>query len=147
MTTFLIEHNDGSVTIMQTAEGATAEACIAKWPEGLSSTVIGISALKPSDIPQNKMFRGAWVKAGDGIGVDMVKARGIHRDWMRSVRKPKLAALDTAYQQADERGDSEAKSVIAAEKQALRDVTKDPAIDAAETPAELAAAIPDVLKG
>jgi hypothetical protein len=81
------------------------------------------------------------------ITINMVKARDIQRDRIRSLREPLFADLDVAYQRADENGDAEAKAAIAARKQALRDATKDPAIDAAKTPEELKAAIPDALKG
>lgn len=80
------------------------------------------------------------------ITVDMAKARDIQRDRIREMRAPVLAELDIAYQRADEQGDAEAKADIAARKQALRDATKDPAIDAAKTPEELKAVIPDALK-
>ena len=58
----------------------------------------------------------------------------------------KLAALDVEYQHADERGDVAEKARIAAKKQALRDVTADPAIEAAQTPEALKAVWPDILK-
>lgn len=80
------------------------------------------------------------------ITISMVKAREIQRDRIRAMRAPVLAELDIAYQRADEQGDSEAKADIAARKQALRDATKDPAIDAAKTPEELKAVIPGALK-
>ena len=46
------------------------------------------------------------------------------------------------YQRADEAGDTGAKADIAKRKQALRDVTADPAIEAARTPDELRAVWP-----
>lgn len=80
------------------------------------------------------------------ITVNMDKARGIHRERLRAIRQPLLDALDVEYQRADESGDANGKKAIAAKKQALRDVTKDPAIDAAMTPEELKAAVPAALK-
>lgn len=80
------------------------------------------------------------------VTVDMAKARDIQRERIREMRAPVLAELDTAYQRADERGDTEAKANIASRKQALRDATEDPAIEAAQTPEELKAVIPDALK-
>jgi hypothetical protein len=47
---------------------------------------------------------------------------------------------------AQEQGDQAKADEIAAKKQALRDVTADPAIDAATTPDELKAVRPDVLE-
>ena len=77
------------------------------------------------------------------ISVDMNKARAIHRDRIRSARAPKLTALDVAFQRALEAGSD--TSVIVAQKQALRDVTSDPAIEAAQTPEELKAIWPTAL--
>jgi len=73
------------------------------------------------------------------ITVDMNKAREIKRDQLRAERKPILEALDVAYMRAQEAGDTAKQDAIAADKQALRDATADPAIDAATTPDELKA--------
>lgn len=96
----------------------------------------------PADIPSDRTFREAW-KAD--FSVDMGKARGIWRDRMRAARRPLLDALDIEYQRADERGDAGAKQSVAAQKQSLRDVTADPAIDAALTPDDLKAIWPACL--
>lgn len=77
------------------------------------------------------------------ITVNMDKARDIHRNAMRQAREPKFKELDVAYMVAIERGQDTAE--IIAQKQALRDVTKDPAIDAAQTTEELKAVWPEVL--
>lgn len=79
------------------------------------------------------------------ITVNMAKARDIHRAKMRDAREPLFAALDVAYQRAIETGTD--TSAIVAKKQALRDVTGDPAIEAAQTINELKNIWPDVLKG
>jgi len=73
------------------------------------------------------------------ISVDMIKAREIKRDQLRAERNPILKALDLAYMRAQEAGDTAKQNAIAADKQALRDATADPAIDAATTPDELKA--------
>lgn len=96
--------------------------------------------------PDDRTYRDAWVKAAGKVEVDMPKARNIHRDRLRAERAPKLAALDADYLKADEAGDLAAKARITAEKQALRDVTADPGIEAAKTPQELKAVIPSVLR-
>jgi len=75
----------------------------------------------------------------------MEKAREIHRANMRAARDPLFSALDIAYQRATETGAD--TSAIVAKKQALRDVTSDPAIDAAQTTDELKAIWPSILNG
>ena len=77
------------------------------------------------------------------IKVNMDKARDIHRDNLRAERAPKLAALDVAYMKALEQG--HVTTTIAAEKQALRDVTADARIAGAATPDALKALTLDAL--
>jgi hypothetical protein len=109
-------------------------------PEGATDmTIVEVAA-----IPADRTFRDAW---NADLSVDMEKARAIHREALRQARVPLLTALDVAYARADEQGDTAAKQAVAAQKQELRDITADPAIDAAETPAQLKAVWPDVLKG
>ena len=79
------------------------------------------------------------------ITVNMEKARNIHRENMRVARAPLLKMLDVAFQRALEQNANTA--TIVAQKQALRDVTSDPAIETAQTPEELKAIWPSVLEG
>ena len=80
------------------------------------------------------------------IKVNMTKAREIKRDQLRAERKPLLEQLDVEFMRAQEQGDQAKADEIAARKQALRDVTDDPAIDAATTPDELKAVRPSALE-
>jgi hypothetical protein len=77
------------------------------------------------------------------ITVNMDKAREIQRNKMREAREPLFRNLDVAYMVAIERGMDTAE--IVAKKQELRDVTKDPAIDAAKNTDELKAVWPEIL--
>ena len=79
------------------------------------------------------------------ITVNMTKAREIKRDQVRAERMPLLEQLDVEFMRTQEQGDQTKADEIASEKQALRDVTDHPAIDAATTPDELKAVRPDVL--
>jgi hypothetical protein len=96
-------------------------------------------------VPADRVFRGAWQFNGAAVEIDMTKARDIHRDNLRAERAPKLAALDVAYMKALEQG--HVTTTIAAEKQALRDVTADARIAGAATPDALKALTLDVLLG
>ena len=98
-------------------------------------------------IPTDRTFRDAWVISGPGLVVDMPKAREIHRWRLRAMRKPMMEALDVDFMRAMEAGDAAKQKDVTAAKQALRDVTVDPMIEAATTPEALKAAIPGVLKG
>ena len=64
-----------------------------------------------------------------GFGVDMAKAREIHKTKIREARTPKLAELDIEFQKALETGAS--TTDIVAKKQALRDAPADSSIAAA----------------
>lgn len=110
--------------------------------------------IEPSDVPADRTFRNAWKDTG-AVEVDMPKARDIWRDHLRALRKPLLESLDAEYQKADEgTNDNGAagsaakllKKSIATKRQALRDVTADPAIDAAQTSDALKAVIPAALR-
>lgn len=98
-------------------------------------------------VPADRTFRDAWRLTTDGapITVDMPAARELHRAKLRRIRVPLLEALDVEYMRADERGNPIEKADITARKQALRDVTADPAIEAATTPEELKAVRPAAL--
>ena len=72
-----------------------------------------------------------------GFGVDMAKAREIHKTNIRTARTPKLAELDIEFQKALESGAS--TTDIVAKKQALRDAPADSVIASASTADELKA--------
>lgn len=105
-----------------------------------------VAIVDESAVPTDRTFRDAFRACPEnGCRVDMSAARDIHKDRLRTLRAPKLAVLDIEFMQALEAGDVEAQARIAAKKQALRDVTKDPAISAATTPEDLGAVIPVAL--
>ena len=72
-----------------------------------------------------------------GFGIDMAKAREIHRWNIRASRKEKLADLDVEFQKALETGSSTTE--IVAKKQALRDAPAASSIESASTGDELKA--------
>ena len=64
-----------------------------------------------------------------GFGIDMAKAREIHKDNIRIARTEKFKELDIEFQKALETGTS--TTDIVAKKQALRDAPADSGIDSA----------------
>lgn len=94
--------------------------------------------------PKSRTYRNAFVKSGDSIIVDMVKAREIHRDLLRKERAPLLVDLDIIYMIAQETGTD--TTDIIAEKNVLRDITDDPRIDNASSTEELEALTIDALR-
>ena len=90
-------------------------------------------------VPADRTFRGAWQFSGNAVEIDMAKARDIHRDALRAERSPRFDVLDAEWFRAAETADADAQASVAAQKQALRDVTSDARIDAAATPDALKA--------
>lgn len=132
-----ISRADGGVSVMS-CNGVVADE-VAKWQQ--SSAVAALSYREiESDFNFSSLdvdpYRDALKDAGVSLSHDMPKAREIHRKKMRDAREPKLAALDVEQL----RGRN-----VEAQKQALRDVTSDPRIDAATTVEELKAAWPEIL--
>ena len=72
-----------------------------------------------------------------GFGVDMAKAREIHKTNIRTARAPKLAELDVEFQKAQET--SADTSAIVSKKQALRDAPAASGIATATNTTELRA--------
>lgn len=64
-----------------------------------------------------------------GFGIDMAKAREIHKNKIREARTPLLEALDIEFQKAQET--SASTTDIVAKKQALRDAPADSEITSA----------------
>ena len=64
-----------------------------------------------------------------GFGVDMAKAKELHKTRIREATGPKLEELDVEYQRAQESGSD--TSTIVSKKQALRDAPADSAITSA----------------
>ena len=72
-----------------------------------------------------------------GFGIDMAKAKEIHKTNIRAARTPKLAELDVEFQRALET--SASTTDIVAKKQALRDAPAASGISTATTTDELKA--------
>lgn len=90
----------------------------------------------------DRTFRNAWCFCKkQGVRVDMVKAREIHRNKLRRHREPLLAKLDVQFMRASEIPYSEEsasqKAAILQKKQFLRDLPAAPEIEKAQTPEEL----------
>lgn len=90
--------------------------------------------VNPSEIPTDRTFRNAWK---NDLTVDMEKAKEIHKERLRGLRKPKLEALDIEFMKAIESGDSAKVLEITAKKKELRDITSHHSIMDAKSPEEL----------
>jgi hypothetical protein len=86
-----------------------------------------------SAIPKDRTFRDAWRAQGRFVVEDVEKAKEVTKNILRAKRAALLDALDVEFLQALEKGQSTAS--VVAEKQRLRDITKEP--DKASTVEEL----------
>ena len=77
------------------------------------------------------------------IIVNPDKAKAIWKDKWREARKPLFASLDIEFMKAVESADTAKQAEIAAQKQALRDVTQTEIVG--NTPEEIKAVWPSVL--
>jgi hypothetical protein len=119
--------SDGALSIVHPVrntlgETLTTDAEIEQraWDK-LPEDAINPQFVDDTKIPTDRTFRNAWKDEG-GIKVDMVKAKDLTKDRLRTERKPLLEAQDVLFQRALESGASTAE--IVKEKQRLRDVTK-----------------------
>ena len=152
MRIIIFTHPDGGLSVVhpvRNTHGETletdAEIAQRAW-DRLPADAINPRWADASEIPADRTFRNAWEDDAGGLKVNMTKAREIHRTKLRELRKPKMEALDVAYMRADEIGDTAEKQRIAVQKQALRNVTADPAIEIAKTPEDLKVILLDFLK-
>ena len=77
-----------------------------------------------SNIPENPLFRHAWVLDSTGVIVhDIERAKEIWRGFWRAVRASLLKDLDVKVMRAMEEGDSDTQKSLVEQKKELRDVT------------------------
>lgn len=103
-----------------------------KAAPGIPKTVMDKAAL-----PQDRSFRNAWTLSGGSIGMDMGKAREVHKENIRSARLEELKVIDAD----DTLNETQARNA----KKSLEDLTTSPAITTAQTPDDLKAAWPSAL--
>jgi len=124
MKVIIYDNGNGVSVVIPTGELSVEEVQIKDCPQG---TVIDDSTLPSRD------FRNAWELVNGAVSVNFAKAKDLTKDKLRAERTPLLEAQDVAFQRALE--NSSDTSAIVAEKQRLRDITKQ--VDTATTLDEL----------
>ena len=134
---------DGSVAVMTLVDGADLSEALVKWGHVNPGKYLSHRSMPDESIPADREFRGAWTdtSAGLSIDIDMVKARAIHLNRIRTERNAELAALDIEQIKAQDQGRTEDGADLKAKKQILRDIpqTIAPSIESASTIEELKA--------
>lgn len=103
-------------------------------PPDADYAVVDFADIK--NIIDDETYRNALIFSQPaGVAVDMQKAREIHRNNLRTRRKPLLEALDVAFMRATEaqQPDEKAKVAILEKKQFLRDLPAATEIERAKT--------------
>jgi hypothetical protein len=124
MNVIIYDNGNGVSVVYPTGELSVEEVQIKDCPQG---TVIDDSTLPSRD------FRNAWELVDGAVSVNFAKAQDLTKARLRAERTPLLEAQDVAFQRALESGAD--TSTIVAEKQRLRDITKQ--VDTATTLDEL----------
>lgn len=87
----------------------------------IPTSAVDVKTVDGTLIPVERTYRNSLKT---DLTFDMVKAKEIHKQKLREIRKPLMEALDSEYFRADEAGDIAKKNLIASQKQVLRDITK-----------------------
>jgi hypothetical protein len=124
MKVIIFDNGNGVSVVYPTGELSIEDVQAKDCPQG---TIIDDSTLPSRD------FRNAWELVDGAVSVNFAKAQGLTKDRLRAERTPLLEAQDVAFQRALE--NSSDTSAIVAEKQRLRDITKQ--VDTATTLDEL----------
>ena len=133
--TIVYEGDEDNLVLLLLCEASplTVEEVQAKdVPGGKTSYIVDTSVVQNLD----QDWRDAWTyDSSSGFGIDMTKAKNIHRNNIRARREELMPALDIEFQRALETGAD--TSAIVAKKNALRDAPANSAIDACTTTDEL----------
>ena len=124
MNVLIYDNGNGVSVVIPTSELPIEDVQAKDCPQG---TIIDDSTLPSRD------FRNAWELVDGAVSVNFAKAQDITKAKLRAERTPLLEAQDVAFQRALE--NSSDTSAIVAEKQRLRDITKQ--VDTATTLDEL----------
>ena len=134
---------DGGVSVVtpniNTNEILTEEEAVQRAFDKLPSSAINPQIVEADTISSDRTFRNAWEKDEKVIKTNMTKAKDMTKDRLREERKPLLEAQDILFNRALE--DSADTSAIVAEKNRLRDITKQ--VDGMKTLKQLKAATTD----
>lgn len=85
-----------------------------------------------ADLNYDSEYRNAMVVEGDNLAVDLAKAKKLHADKMRELRREKMVELDGLEMRALAENKNKDLDAIRARKQKLRDAPNNPKIASAK---------------
>lgn len=123
--------------------GLTLEQIVEKdIPEGQPHLLVDRDELPEGGLTFHEAWRADYT--AQVLTVDIVVARQIAQDTVRSMRDPRFQSLDIEYQRALEDDDRSRMSQVIEKKQFLRDLPNDNRIERSTTTGELCRAIEDI---
>ena len=126
-TRFVFTDDNGNVNVVCPADNTELTLDQIKAKDCPSDRTV--YTVNKSAIPTDTSFSDARTYTDSGFGIDMAKAREIHKTKIREARIDLFAALDVQFQKALETGSS--TTDIIAQKNALRNAPSDSGIAAA----------------
>ena len=132
----IYSNTEGGVSvIVPTGEISIEEVAAKDVPAGATFEIV-----TTDEVPSDRTFRGAWVMGDCCIDHDLDKCKAIGHDKRRAARAAEFAPLDEVIAKQIPGNDAVKAE---ASRQVIRDKYSDiqDAIDAAETPAEIKAAL------
>lgn len=124
---------NGAVSIIVPAPGATLEQCLSAVPPGAPYEIIDVK-----EVPSDRTFRNAWKKGEQGkrIGVDLLKAKDVSHEKRRAKRAKEFAPFDEIIaKQIPGKSAQDAEAARKTIRQKYDAIQQQ--IDAAQTPEEL----------
>ncbi len=123
---------DGGISIVSVP--VDTDEAISKAQAKLPADAINPTVVDDSLIPTDRSFRNAWKP---DLTIDMIKARQIQEQKIEQKRREKVRDL----LEREALGEN-----VAVEKANIRAINAKALVDAAQTPDELKASIPDILR-
>lgn len=128
---------DAQVLVRRTASDASIQLEIARGP--LASRVVSWRRVELTELPTDRRYRASWRDFGDGVRIDLAKARGERLDVLRKERVQALELLDREWMRATGQEKQAEARAIELTRQKLRDMPQlvSAALEAAQTADEL----------
>lgn len=120
----IMKCTDGSIQVMTLVGDPDLSEVLRKWGDVHPGKYLSHREVPDTAIPTDREFREAWIDVTPEsvIDIDMVKAKTIHLERIRTKRNAKLAELDKEGIKAQDTGDETELEKIRKKKQKLRDL-------------------------
>ena len=137
------ERPDGGVSLVTPAPNFVArfkdeaEALVVVQAKSVPDDAATVVEISETDVPNDRVFRDAWILVDGKPDVDMLKARVIHMDNIRQERVYALEIADVEVKKAEDDGDATKIAEARAAGQSVRDIPQTFDLSRARTPKDL----------